>query len=532
MKLLAATAILVTAAATSLAAPMGTAFTWQGTLATGGVRVDGSWDLRFTLYDAPDAAVPAAGPVTVEDVPVEHGRATVAVDFGAVFDGSDLWLEVAGRPGASGGGFTVLRPRQPLGSTPFAHHVAEADTAGSAEFAATAIAADTLEGEHAAYYQIWGNLTGVPADLADGDDDTLAALACTAGELVTWNGSAWVCDADDEPAYARTVVVGPVGDAAANGAALLAAVAALPTPATPEGAWQIRIEPGTYDLGTASLVMKPWLSVAGAGREATVITSARCCGETDALYGTVVAAAGTELSDLTVLNTCDPTVADQQSAAVSSSQTGAVFRRLRVYGFGTAEYEHGLVSTGADAVIEQVVAAGGSPSAEFGCGVTVAGANSFLLDVSATGTHTGLRILRTSSHVLRGSFLAMGGGLPGIGLIGIELEGADVEIADATADGATAVSAAAYTASGNLTLSRVTANGAVVGRANPGNTLKLVLEHSRVDSSGATLDIGANVLAGVAASQLAGGPMVVGGGAVACAGVWDESWTFSANVCP
>lgn len=84
----------------------------------------------------------------------------------------------------------------------------------------------------------WGKLTGVPADLADGDDDTtysgtdfatsnqsctgtqkvtgidgsgnvvcgpdtdtdtdtLARLLCTSGEIAKWDGTAWACAADD-----------------------------------------------------------------------------------------------------------------------------------------------------------------------------------------------------------------------------------------------------------------------------------------------------------------------------------------------
>ncbi|MGC6515265.1 MAG: hypothetical protein ACON4N_12275, partial [Myxococcota bacterium] len=39
----------------------------------------------------------------------------------------------------------------------------------------------------------WSWLTNVPADLVDGDDDTLATLACTTGQTVLWNGTAWTC---------------------------------------------------------------------------------------------------------------------------------------------------------------------------------------------------------------------------------------------------------------------------------------------------------------------------------------------------
>ena len=41
------------------------------------------------------------------------------------------------------------------------------------------------------------DLSGIPADLADGDDDTLATIACQNGEILAWDGSSWGCAADN-----------------------------------------------------------------------------------------------------------------------------------------------------------------------------------------------------------------------------------------------------------------------------------------------------------------------------------------------
>lgn len=45
----------------------------------------------------------------------------------------------------------------------------------------------------------WSNIQNVPADIADGDDDTntdvLAGLTCSPNEVAMWNGSNWVCSA-------------------------------------------------------------------------------------------------------------------------------------------------------------------------------------------------------------------------------------------------------------------------------------------------------------------------------------------------
>jgi hypothetical protein len=44
----------------------------------------------------------------------------------------------------------------------------------------------------------WNNITDLPEDIADGDDDTLSTLTnCVSGELVSWNGSNWGCVSDN-----------------------------------------------------------------------------------------------------------------------------------------------------------------------------------------------------------------------------------------------------------------------------------------------------------------------------------------------
>ncbi len=44
----------------------------------------------------------------------------------------------------------------------------------------------------------WADLQNVPAELADGDDDTdtLASLSCTINQIAKWNGTAWACQDD------------------------------------------------------------------------------------------------------------------------------------------------------------------------------------------------------------------------------------------------------------------------------------------------------------------------------------------------
>ena len=42
----------------------------------------------------------------------------------------------------------------------------------------------------------WSAVQGIPSDLADGDDDTLSGINCSAGQILGWDGGQWACAAD------------------------------------------------------------------------------------------------------------------------------------------------------------------------------------------------------------------------------------------------------------------------------------------------------------------------------------------------
>ncbi len=110
----------------------GTAFTYQGRLNDAANPANGTYDLRFTLFDSTNLpGTIVAGPVTNSATGVTNGLFTVVLDFGGgVFDGSNRWLEIAARTNAGGAGaFTLLSPRQKLTSTPYATRAANAGLA-------------------------------------------------------------------------------------------------------------------------------------------------------------------------------------------------------------------------------------------------------------------------------------------------------------------------------------------------------------------------------------------------------------------
>jgi hypothetical protein len=103
----------------SAQSPVGTSFTYQGTLLDGDEPASGNYDFQFTLHDAATAGNVVGTTIAKDNVAVSGGVFTVVLDFGAVFDGNKRFVEVAVRP-HGGGDFTVLTPRQEITAVPYA----------------------------------------------------------------------------------------------------------------------------------------------------------------------------------------------------------------------------------------------------------------------------------------------------------------------------------------------------------------------------------------------------------------------------
>jgi hypothetical protein len=146
---------------------LGSAFTYQGRLTGAGGPVTATCSMEFSLYDAPDSANPVAGPLS-QNVSVAQGLFSASLDFGAgAFNGSARWLGIVVTcPGDSGP--TPLTPRQPINPAPYAAYALSAGTVA------------------------WSGLTGVPAGLSDGDNDTTYSAAPGGG--LTLGGTAFSVD--------------------------------------------------------------------------------------------------------------------------------------------------------------------------------------------------------------------------------------------------------------------------------------------------------------------------------------------------
>ena len=104
------------------------AFTYQGRLNDFQGPANGSYDLRFALFDTNGAGNQVGGTLTNSGVVIANGLFTVALDFGSgAFTGAGRWLEIAARTNGAAA-FTTLVPRQAVTAAPLAIF---ANTAGN-----------------------------------------------------------------------------------------------------------------------------------------------------------------------------------------------------------------------------------------------------------------------------------------------------------------------------------------------------------------------------------------------------------------
>ena len=124
-------AFLIGSVATPIAmAQSGTVFTYQGRLLDTSTPASGSYELQFRLYNVAGGGVPLGTYTPPAAIAVTQGLINVPIDFGALFVGADLYLEVAVRL-AGGATYTTLAPRQRITPAPGAMYAQLAAVAGA-----------------------------------------------------------------------------------------------------------------------------------------------------------------------------------------------------------------------------------------------------------------------------------------------------------------------------------------------------------------------------------------------------------------
>jgi hypothetical protein len=133
-------------------AAQGTAFTYQGQLEVNGQPANGSYNLTFALFSSSTGADPVGAVLTNSATVVSNGLFTVMLDYGNIFSGSALWLQIGVQTNTEP--FTTLVPRQKITPAPYAIYTANAGAAVTAISAATANGATNFSGSLA------GDVTG------------------------------------------------------------------------------------------------------------------------------------------------------------------------------------------------------------------------------------------------------------------------------------------------------------------------------------------------------------------------------------
>ncbi|MDX2118859.1 MAG: hypothetical protein SFY96_11810 [Planctomycetota bacterium] len=160
------------AATATAQTPLTTSFTYQGELASGGASASGAYDLRFRLYDSELGGTQIGATLCRDNVAINGGVFTAALDFGAVFTGEELFLEIEVRPDtgldcSDSSGYTVLSPRQELTATPYASYALTAGSAATAQTANNALTANnatSLNGQPPTFFTNAANLTSGTLD--------------------------------------------------------------------------------------------------------------------------------------------------------------------------------------------------------------------------------------------------------------------------------------------------------------------------------------------------------------------------------
>ncbi|HOP22702.1 MAG TPA: hypothetical protein PLO83_07175, partial [Gammaproteobacteria bacterium] len=183
------------------------AISYQGELSESGNLYTGQADFQFRLFDSLIDGTQIGLTDDINNVEVLNGRFVVELElWNGQFDGSDFWLEISADVPSGSGNFVTLSPRHKITPVPYAEYAYDLDITGlqlrvtgtcSSNSAIQVIDAvgnvtcGTFADE--SHSHDFAEITNVPADLADGDDDTtydgtdfaLSNQSCSVGQVVS-----------------------------------------------------------------------------------------------------------------------------------------------------------------------------------------------------------------------------------------------------------------------------------------------------------------------------------------------------------
>jgi hypothetical protein len=182
------------------AAPVGTAFTYQGRLADGGKPANGLYDFSFGIWDALNGSSQLGSSFNTNSLLVTNGLFTVTLDFGNVFDGNARWLAISVRTNGAPS-FSALTPRQPLMPQPHVSYASNAAAAASASLA-TGLSSQTVSNAgfpsgavtagKLAGGQVVKSLNGLADAVTLSGSDASLTVTPAGNALVLWATNNWL----------------------------------------------------------------------------------------------------------------------------------------------------------------------------------------------------------------------------------------------------------------------------------------------------------------------------------------------------
>lgn len=292
--------------------------------------------------------------------------------------------------------------------------------------------------------------------------------------------------------FTHTIIVHPDVDHLRAGRLLVQAVEEI-ADASASNPYLVKIEPGIYDLGTGSLVMRPHVDIEGSGEGVTTITSAISTGS-----GTVIGASNSELRFLTVKNTGE---AGQQVVALFSETTSPRYTHVTVTASGGSE-NYGVHVSNGTPVLSYVTATASGGGQSFG-----------------VANYNGVMTVSNSN------FSASGAAGLNVGLVSTFGGSVTATSSTMTASGG-AIAMAARTYNGSHALTNVTLSGSGSGQSygiysgQKTSTPTVNVHQSRVSGgTNSIYSVGGTIKVG--ASQLTGPAGTFDIGVVLCAASYD-----------
>jgi hypothetical protein len=116
-----AATLIAAAAFRGAGQPVDSTFTYQGQLRNAGQLVNGSVDVRFTLWDSDVGGTQVGNANSFTNYPLTDGRFALGLNFGnGAFNGDQRWVQVEFRSPAGVGQYLTLNPRDKIMATPYA----------------------------------------------------------------------------------------------------------------------------------------------------------------------------------------------------------------------------------------------------------------------------------------------------------------------------------------------------------------------------------------------------------------------------